>query len=341
MVLRRNSTSSATTSPGKRQASSNPIYCVYDSGDKLWALKYTDGNTYFYVRNAQGDIIKIVNSSGTVVVEYAYDAWGKSMGVTGSMASTLGVDNPFRYRGYYYDEETGLYYLNQRYYNSELGRFINMDTLLGINGKILSHNLFAYCVNNPVMLSDPSGNFPWTQQMIQEKRNRETLNKIKSASNNSMIRRKIDQAISNVNGVKWVEAKSYQLTHEQAVHRYQVKQALDATTEIVVGVGVGALVSYATGGLGGSAMASRLVTNVDKLAKITKAIKFGTNVAATGGSIYSAWSGVGDGSDSIPEGTYTDFTAIISDGYSLFEISGTIGPDGENNLLTDISFSKL
>ena len=68
-------------------------------------MKYTDGNTYFYVRNAQGDIIKIVNSSGTVVVEYAYDAWGNLMSTTGSMAATLGQDNPFRYRGYYYDTE--------------------------------------------------------------------------------------------------------------------------------------------------------------------------------------------------------------------------------------------
>ena len=85
--------------------------------------------------------------------------WQTGMSTTGFMASTLGQDNPFRYRGYYYDEETELYYLNQRYYNPQWGRFINADSLIGVAGKLLSHNLFAYCNNNPVMMSDPSGNY--------------------------------------------------------------------------------------------------------------------------------------------------------------------------------------
>ena len=136
----------------------DPIYFLYDSGGILWGLEY-DSNTYFYVRNPQGDIIKIVDDIGTVMVEYAYDAWGNPMGATGSMASTLGVDNPFRYRGYYFDEETDLYYLNQRYYNSEWGRFINSDDLLGQTGGLLTHNLFAYCANNPVMYQDSNGQF--------------------------------------------------------------------------------------------------------------------------------------------------------------------------------------
>lgn len=80
------------------------------------------------------------------------------MGVSGSMASTLGADNPFRYRGYYFDEETGLYYLNARYYNPEWSRFVNADTYGGSTGKLLGHNIFAYCSNNPVIKSDPSGN---------------------------------------------------------------------------------------------------------------------------------------------------------------------------------------
>ena len=86
--------------------------------------------------------------------------WQTGMSTTGFMASTLGQDNPFRYRGYYYDEETELYYLNQRYYNPQWGRFINADSLIGVAGKLLSHNLFAYCNNNPVMMSDPSGCLP-------------------------------------------------------------------------------------------------------------------------------------------------------------------------------------
>lgn len=73
------------------------------------------------------------------------------------LASTLGAANPFRYKGYYYDSETGLYYLNSRYYNPEWGRFISADSILGQTGGLLSHNLFAYCRNNPVMYSDSSG----------------------------------------------------------------------------------------------------------------------------------------------------------------------------------------
>jgi RHS repeat-associated protein len=104
-----------------------------------------------------GDIVGIIDKGGASVVEYTYDAWGKPTGVTGSMAETLGVVNPFRYRGYVWDEETGLYYLRSRYYDPQWGRFLNADTLLGKPGALLSHNLFAYCVNNPVNRSDPSG----------------------------------------------------------------------------------------------------------------------------------------------------------------------------------------
>jgi YD repeat-containing protein len=104
----------------EKTGSNNPIYYSYDASGSLWGMQY-NGSMYFYVRNAQGDIIKLINSSGTVVVEYAYDAWGKLMSTTGSMASTLGVDNPYRYRGYRFDTETGLYYLQSRYYNPQWG----------------------------------------------------------------------------------------------------------------------------------------------------------------------------------------------------------------------------
>ena len=105
------------------------------------------------------DIIALLDRWGNCVVEYTYDAWGKVLSVTGSMAGSVGKDNPLRYRGYYYDRETGLYYLQSRYYDPVTGRFINADdtTLLGVSGTIVSYNLFAYCDNNPINKKDVDG----------------------------------------------------------------------------------------------------------------------------------------------------------------------------------------
>ena len=116
-----------------------------------------NGTSYYYVYNGQGDVIGILDSSGNRVVTYTYDSWGSPLSVTGSLASTVGQKNPIRYRGYYYDTETGLYYLQSRYYDPVVGRFLNADGLLGANGDLMSYNLFAYCSNNPVNMSDPTG----------------------------------------------------------------------------------------------------------------------------------------------------------------------------------------
>ena len=85
-----------------------------------------------------------------------FDSWGKLLSTSGSLASTLGKNNPFRYRGYVYDEETGFYYVSSCYYDPEIGRFINADSQLNAKDGILGYNLFAYCNNNPIMYSDPS-----------------------------------------------------------------------------------------------------------------------------------------------------------------------------------------
>ena len=138
---------------------SNRMHFTYDS---LGPASVTyNGNRYFYLKNAQGDVTGLVNASGTQVVSYTYDPWGAPMSVSGTMAATLGAANPLRYRGYVYDTETGLYYLSSRYYNPVWGRFINADTadVLGASpGKAnWDKNLFAYCDNDPVSRKDDGG----------------------------------------------------------------------------------------------------------------------------------------------------------------------------------------
>ena len=107
----------------------------------------------------QGDIVAILDANGNTVVEYTYDIWGELVSITGSLADTIGAINPLRYRGYYYDTETGLYYLQSRYYSPNLMRFISQDDVKLSNdqGEPLGSNLYAYCLNNPVMNSDPTG----------------------------------------------------------------------------------------------------------------------------------------------------------------------------------------
>ena len=121
-------------------------------------VKLGGGHRYFYLTNLQGDVTAIITVGGTTVVEYTYDAWGNILTVTGGMANTLGKANPLRYRGYIYDEETRLYYLQSRYYDPELGRFINADVYTSTGQGLLGNNMFAYCGNNPVCNVDPSGN---------------------------------------------------------------------------------------------------------------------------------------------------------------------------------------
>lgn len=133
------------------------LYFAYDAAGTPLSLTY-DGETYYYVTNLQGDVVSILNSSGAEVVAYAYDAWGNLVSTTcDEEFADLGFYNPLRYRGYVYDEETELYYLQSRYYNPEMGRFINADGAYDTNLGILGYNMYAYCMNNPVDMYDPDG----------------------------------------------------------------------------------------------------------------------------------------------------------------------------------------
>ena len=137
----------------------NLLTFSYDANGLPMTVDY-DGTTYYFVTNLQGDVVGLLDRLGNQVVTYNYDAWGNLLGISGSMASTLGKHNPLRYRGYVYDSETNLYYLQSRYYDAEIGRFVNGDGLVSTGQGLLSNNMFAYCLNNPVNMVDYDGQLP-------------------------------------------------------------------------------------------------------------------------------------------------------------------------------------
>ena len=132
---------------------------IYDESGKPFAMidqLSAQPKTYYYVLNLQGDVVKLIDQDGAEAAAYTYDAWGNLLSATGSMASA----NPLRYRAYYYDSETGFYYLQSRYYDPATRRFINADIYASTDsGDAVSCNMFAYCNNNPIIRKDPSGEF--------------------------------------------------------------------------------------------------------------------------------------------------------------------------------------
>ena len=149
------------------------LYYVYDENGLPIGLKYRTSayeagvfDCFFFEKNLQGDIIAVYNSTGKRIGTYTYDAWGNfnyslASGNTALETRIVFRLNPFRYRGYYYDVETGLYYLQSRYYNPEWGRFLNADGYVSTGAGMLGYNMFVYANNNPVMFLDPTGEFPW------------------------------------------------------------------------------------------------------------------------------------------------------------------------------------
>ena len=143
---------------------------LYDHSG-VFALKY-NGSTYFYRKDAQANIVALLDSNGSVVVKYGYDAWGNckvlnASGVEITDNTHIGILNPFRYRSYYYDHGIGLYFLKTRYYDPEIGRFMTIDDLSFLDPESINGlNLYAYCGDNPVMGYDPTGTFALTTFLI-------------------------------------------------------------------------------------------------------------------------------------------------------------------------------
>ena len=160
----KNNISYVYDSNGRLLKQSNGLEFYYDVNGVI-GIKY-GGITYLCRKDLQGNIVALIDNNGNTVVEYKYDAWGnhKVVDANGNEITSsthIGNLNPFRYRGYYYDVETGLYFLKSRYYDPEVGRFISLDNVFYVNNcRINGVNLYAYCINNPVMYIDTIGLFP-------------------------------------------------------------------------------------------------------------------------------------------------------------------------------------
>ena len=142
------------------------IVYLYDSAGMPIGMMYRttsyaedQWDVFWYEKNLQGDIVAVYNSSGQQVATYSYnDAWGNhTVSYSNNGASTGAIYNPFRYRGYYYDTDLEMYYLQSRYYDAKICRFINADGYVSTGQGILGNNMFAYCNNNPVNYVDPFG----------------------------------------------------------------------------------------------------------------------------------------------------------------------------------------
>jgi len=154
------------------ETNNNMIYYLRDDDGDLIGLKYNE-YLYYYQKNAQEDIIGLLDSNYNLIATYEYDSWGNvitikdALGNTITDANNIAIINPYRYRSYYYDKETSLYYLNSRYYNPIWGRFINADGIIGeLNGTYVFKNLYYYSLNNPITLRDSDGCWPkWAKNL--------------------------------------------------------------------------------------------------------------------------------------------------------------------------------
>ena len=146
---------------------SNTLIPLYDNEDSVCGIVY-NGEPYYFVKNLQGDVIAIVDEDVETVAKYSYDAWGVCTVVSDTSECSIATINPYRYRGYYYDNEIGMYYLQSRYYNPVVGRFINADDpVIGeISNEKTSHNIFTYCENEPVLNADYQGFFVIRRWMV-------------------------------------------------------------------------------------------------------------------------------------------------------------------------------
>lgn len=231
------------------RTNNNVLFFIRDNED-LIGFKYND-NTYYYLKNLQDDIIGILDISGNKIVEYQYDSWGKLINIADNSLEGIGTINPIRYRSYYYDNETNLYYLNTRYYNPEWGRFISADVCIGMNNDHIGYNLYAYVSNNPINKSDPNGQgfLSWAKKTMNniKKKAKKAINKAKKAL------KKVGNAIVSGAQALWNGAKKVVNT------LYDWSQAINNSFVIEGEIGFGFGGKIGTGPIKGEFGASKTI----------------------------------------------------------------------------------
>ncbi|MBQ6862975.1 MAG: hypothetical protein IJO14_01930 [Clostridia bacterium] len=145
-----------------QKSGNDRITFMFDANGSAFGFYYNNA-PYFFIKNIQGDVTAITDFAGRVIGTYTYDAWGNLIESASDLSDEVAAMNPIRFRGYYYDAETGYYFLNSRYYDAEMGRFLNADvSVIAIISplSLYDKNLYAYCDNNPVVRKDASG-YAW------------------------------------------------------------------------------------------------------------------------------------------------------------------------------------
>lgn len=237
-----------------REIRPNAVLRYFYDNNGVCGFQYSNNN-YYFMRNMQGDITAIYDTNGNIMAEYVYDAWGNHTITTD--ISGIGTLNPFRYRGYYFDTETGLYYLKSRYYDPQTGRFINADIVIaGVGGSIQGYNMFSYGFNNPVNMDDQTGYWPkWVK------------NTVKWATKNiaNPVVKMVQKVLSKVN-VTYSQGINVSGTPSAFIFNLQAGISIDAKGNVAIQGSFGG--GFTGGSPGASITAYRSVTTAPSIYKL-------------------------------------------------------------------------
>ena len=310
-----------------RNDGANHLYYYYDANGSIGSISY-NGVRYAFLKNLQGDVIAILDTSGNVVARYTYDAWGKVLSVTdangnaNTSSTFIGNVNPIRYRGYYYDTETGWYLTGTRYYDPMIGRFISADSVIpepGSENAIVGSNMFAYCFNNPVNMNDQTGHWPkWLKAVataVVAVAVVATVAAVTVASGGSAVPVIVGAAVGAVSSGAVDAATQYKNTGKVDICQTVVAASGGAVTGAVGGSGAGRIAQTVAGAATGAAQtkAKEVVTG-----KRASAAEYIVNTAAGGLAGLASGSGA-QHIKQAPKGQITHY--LSQSNFALFDKS--------------------